>query len=57
MDFVASQRVTLEIIIGEVADVMERMRYDLLEDREPTSAGNATRYPKTYDYIHLSNIP
>lgn len=54
-------RLTVELIIGEVADVMERMRYNLLDHRAVSSTAgrtlDPTQFPVQFDYIHLSNIP
>ncbi|KAK7757410.1 hypothetical protein SLS62_000422 [Diatrype stigma] len=51
------KKMMVEIIFGEMADVMERIRYDSFESpREPPTA-EAGSWPKDYHVIHLSNIP
>ncbi|KFA81574.1 hypothetical protein S40288_11307 [Stachybotrys chartarum IBT 40288] len=56
-----SDRVQLECIVGEMTDVMERLRYDALEHRTKPPAGPEAHdprpYPKVYDRIHMSNVP
>jgi hypothetical protein len=56
-------RVHIELIAGEMADVMERIRYDALEHRVPGASAPSKRpvdpskFPREYDRIHMSNIP
>lgn len=51
----------IELILGEMTDIMERMRFDALEHRlhapESDKDLDPRIFPKTYDFIHLSNIP
>ncbi|KAJ3534692.1 hypothetical protein NM208_g7439 [Fusarium decemcellulare] len=55
------KRLVVEVIIGEMADVMERIRYNLLDHRQSTpnndSTLDPTTFPQTFDYVHMSNIP
>jgi hypothetical protein len=53
--FNLEHRLTIELIIGDMAAVMDRIRYDILEHRMGMSVSK--QYPKVYDRIHLSNIP
>ncbi|KAH8894481.1 hypothetical protein GQ53DRAFT_839555 [Thozetella sp. PMI_491] len=61
MTLVDQSRLTVEAIVGEMADTMDRIRYNLLDYRlSPPSNGQGldpTTFPQTYDYIHMSNIP
>lgn len=51
------KRTMVEIMVGEMADVMERIQYDSFEyPREPPTA-EAGSWPKKYHVVHLSNIP
>lgn len=56
-----NKRLVVEVIVGEMTDIMERMHYNLLDYRlsPPTDGGalDPTTFPRTYDYMHLSNIP
>lgn len=45
----------VEMVAGEMADVMERMRYDCMEDMRDEEA--SSEFPRHFDRIHLSNIP
>lgn len=51
----------VELVLGEMTDFMDRVRFDALEYRScaPTSDRDVDprTFPKTYDLIHLSNIP
>lgn len=51
----------VELVLGEMTDFMGRVRFDALEYRScaPTSDRDLDprTFPKTYDLIHLSNIP
>lgn len=51
---------TMEIIVTEMSDFMERLRYDALPHRKLGASGkglNPSSFPRTFDRIHLSNIP
>jgi hypothetical protein len=55
-------RLVVEMIVGEVADIMERIRYQVLDYRLSTPKNDSwgldtTHFPLTFDYIHLSNVP
>jgi hypothetical protein len=54
-------RFVIEFVHGEMADVLERLRYNVLEQRNSVSEQNPGPDPKSfpirYDRIHLSNIP
>lgn len=56
-----TRRVSVEIITGEMADVLERIRYNALEHRlkKPNKPKgiDPTQFPRQYDRIHMSNIP
>ncbi|EFY95072.2 tetratricopeptide [Metarhizium robertsii ARSEF 23] len=55
------KRLVVEVIAGEMADIMDRMRYNLLDHRmsppENSRIPDPTLFPRTFDYIHMSNIP
>ncbi|KAM0738037.1 hypothetical protein ACQRIT_007513 [Beauveria bassiana] len=60
----SQKRLTVEMIVGEMTDIMERIRYHALEHRRPDPKNSKTdepldptKFPQTYDYIHMSNIP
>lgn len=53
--FNLEHRLTIELIIGDMVDVMDRIRYDILDHRMGMSVSK--QYPKVYERIHLSNIP
>lgn len=44
-------RMMVEVRLGEMADVLERTRYDALE------RSSAHEWPRKYSIIHMSNIP
>ncbi|KAL8376860.1 hypothetical protein RB595_007812 [Gaeumannomyces hyphopodioides] len=54
-------RITIEMIAGEMGDVMERMRYRALEHRGLPPATDEEpdprKFPTFYDRIHMSNVP
>ncbi|EAQ82947.1 hypothetical protein CHGG_10765 [Chaetomium globosum CBS 148.51] len=52
-------RLMIEAMVGEMTDVMERLRWDCLEARSPLPDAkiNPARFPRQYDRIHMSNIP
>lgn len=53
-----SDRLKIEALVGEMTDVMERIRWDCLESRSQPSGGiDPSTFPSTYDRIHMSNIP
>lgn len=50
----------IEMVVGEMADFMEQLRYGCLEYRneKPLGGGNdPSKFPKQFDRIHMSNIP
>ncbi|KAG8417377.1 hypothetical protein J3458_004886 [Metarhizium acridum] len=55
------KRLVVEVIVGEMADIIDRMRYNLLDHRlsppKNSYAPDPTLFPRTFDYIHMSNIP
>lgn len=59
--FGREKRLVVEMIIGEVTDVMDRIRYNVLDHRLSTPTKNGTldptTFPQTFDYVHMSNIP
>lgn len=56
-----ADRVDVELIAGEMADVLERIRHDSLPHRslkpKKPDAIDPARFPRHYDRIHMSNIP
>jgi hypothetical protein len=53
-----SKRMKVEALVGEMTDVMEHIRWDCLEARSQPSGGiDPSAFPRTYDRIHMSNIP
>ncbi|KAJ3954397.1 hypothetical protein N0V92_009090 [Colletotrichum tropicale] len=54
-------RIKIEVIAGEMADVLDRIRHGNLEHRlqrpNDVEAVDPTRFPREYDRIHMSNIP
>ncbi|KAI2467676.1 hypothetical protein F4781DRAFT_423198 [Annulohypoxylon bovei var. microspora] len=57
------ERLTVEMIVGDMADVLERVRYGAL-DRPKKRQGEGDRvsptttdWPKKYHFIHMSNVP
>ncbi|KAL8404449.1 hypothetical protein RB594_009340 [Gaeumannomyces avenae] len=54
-------RITIEMIAGEMGDVMERMRHGVLEHRGLPPATDEEPDPRkfqtSYDRIHMSNVP
>jgi len=53
-----SKRLKIEALVGEMTDVMERVRYNCLEARSERYGGiDPSKFPRTYDRIHMSNIP
>ncbi|KAK3398506.1 hypothetical protein B0T20DRAFT_498398 [Sordaria brevicollis] len=51
-------KMTVEVVLGEMTDFMERLRYNCLEFRSEVSEDgfDTTNFPKAYDRIHLSNV-
>ncbi|KAF6800163.1 tetratricopeptide [Colletotrichum musicola] len=60
-NMVLADRVDFELIIGEMAGVLERVQHDSLPRRalkpEEKDGLAPTRFPRQYDRIHMSNIP
>ncbi|KAH6623940.1 hypothetical protein F5144DRAFT_623763 [Chaetomium tenue] len=56
---VGENRFMIEAMVGEMTDVMERLRWDCLESRSPSPDAkiNPAKFPRQYDRIHMSNIP
>lgn len=58
---VVFDRIQIEVIAGEMADVLERIRYGCLEHRshKPSESNqlDPTQFPSKYDRIAMSNIP
>ncbi|KAI3391944.1 hypothetical protein diail_6590 [Diaporthe ilicicola] len=48
-------RLRVEMIAGEMTDIMERLRYGCLDDR--AGSGSPQSFPKTFDRVHMSNVP
>ncbi len=49
-----ADRLCVEVVIGEMSDVMERIRFNALDHRNTPSK---LSFPQVYDRIHMSNIP
>lgn len=50
----------VEALVGEMTDTMERLRWNHLESRsnlKPSGGVDPSAFPRTYDRIHMSNIP
>lgn len=63
-DFIAvwmsrlQSRIVIEVILGEMVDVCERLRHGILrQHQEKLGKLEPSTFPKTYDGIHMSNIP
>lgn len=51
-------RITVEVICGELVQTSEEIRYDLLQHREKTDENWVTSaFPDRYDRIHLNHVP
>ncbi|KAL1882911.1 hypothetical protein Daus18300_000549 [Diaporthe australafricana] len=50
----SASQLRVELIAGEMTDIMERLRYGCLDDRSYT--GSSLSFPRTFDRIHMSNI-
>lgn len=61
MQLMSKKRVSVELVAGEMSDFMERVRHNVLAYRHEASKTSGsldpTKFPQTYDYIHLSNVP
>ncbi|KAG5930342.1 hypothetical protein E4U42_001857 [Claviceps africana] len=57
----AEGRLVVELLTGEMADIMERMRYNLLDHRLSSTKNGSkpdpTLFPCKFDSVHMSNIP
>ncbi|KAK4197909.1 tetratricopeptide [Triangularia verruculosa] len=53
-----SRHMKVEVLVGEMLDVMDRIRWNCLDSRSRPCGGiDPSGFPKTYDRIHMSNIP
>jgi hypothetical protein len=51
-------RLKLEALVGEMTDTLERLQWNCLETRsQPVGGIDPAQFPRTYDRIHMSNIP
>ncbi|KAI0010631.1 hypothetical protein F4779DRAFT_577027 [Xylariaceae sp. FL0662B] len=50
-------RLTVEMIIGDMAEVLERARYGLLDRTNVEEDTTSKEWPQQYHIIHMSNIP
>ncbi len=51
-------RIVIEVILGEMVDVCERLRHGILrQHQEKLGKLEPSTFPKAYDGIHMSNIP
>jgi hypothetical protein len=51
-------RLVVEIVIGEMVDAFERLRYGLLrQDWKAVQKLDPAKFPRVYDSIDMSNIP
>ncbi|GAB1317037.1 Tetratricopeptide [Madurella fahalii] len=57
--FGGENRLMIEAMVGEMTDIMERLRWDCLESRSlsPDAKIDPAKFPRKYDRIHMSNIP
>lgn len=52
------ERLTVEVVVGEMTDCFERIHFDAFTLRdEMRGKADARSFPRTYDRIHMSNIP
>lgn len=58
------KRLVVEMIAGEMTDILERIRYNALDHRHSDAGGpvdkglvDPTKFPQTYDFVYMSNIP
>ncbi|KAK9772250.1 putative tetratricopeptide-like protein [Seiridium cardinale] len=51
--------VSVEIVVGEMVEVFDKLRYDALEHRKGPAIGelDPAKFPRQYHYIHMSNVP
>lgn len=55
---VVSSQLKVEVLVGEMTDTMERLRWNCLEARSKPAGGiDPSTFPRVYDRIHMSNIP
>ncbi len=53
-----SGRLMIEALVGEMTDVLDRIRWGCLGDRsQPCGDIDPSKFPRIYDRIHMSNIP
>ncbi|ROV89746.1 hypothetical protein VSDG_08634 [Cytospora chrysosperma] len=56
-----NEKLVIEAVVGEMADVMERLRYDAMDHRslapKDDEGIDPRQFPKKFDRIHMSNIP
>ncbi|KAK3328948.1 hypothetical protein B0H66DRAFT_585518 [Apodospora peruviana] len=53
-----SDHLMVEALVGEMTDVMDLIRWNCLDARSQPSGGiDPSGFPRTYDRIHMSNIP
>ncbi|KAI1076526.1 hypothetical protein F5B20DRAFT_555437 [Whalleya microplaca] len=50
-------RLTVEILLGDMTDALERARYGLLDRPEENGSVTSKDWPCQYHIIHMSNIP
>ncbi|KAM7190192.1 hypothetical protein V8F20_009814 [Naviculisporaceae sp. PSN 640] len=62
-ELIGNSSLVIEAICGELGDVMEKLRFDCYEGRgvstgrtEPGDGPDVSKFPTTFDRIHLSNI-
>ncbi|KAI0131137.1 hypothetical protein F4814DRAFT_457043 [Daldinia grandis] len=49
-------RLVMEVIVGDMAEVLERTRYDIL-DRPKQGQGPTIDWPLAYHLVHMNNVP
>ncbi|KAB5531424.1 hypothetical protein GE09DRAFT_384965 [Coniochaeta sp. 2T2.1] len=53
-----SKRLKIETLVGEMNDVMERIRYECLDGKSRIVGGvDPSRLPRKYDRINMSRVP
>jgi hypothetical protein len=62
MHVVVGGNTTIEMMVGEMSDFMDRLAHDALPHRRADASKakggqGPSKFPKVYDCIHLSNIP
>lgn len=53
-------RMVVEVCLGEMADVLERIQYQAFDRSDKSNSENGlamSKWPNKYDVIHMSNIP